>query len=73
VHLQGSTAGKAFDGQKRLFLFAIVMIIVGVLCFATAAWRGFVAVLGQENALRLVCYGAGNELFSGLFGIGGAF
>jgi uncharacterized membrane protein YfcA len=27
----GSTAGKDFDGQKVLFLFAIVMLVVGVL------------------------------------------
>ena len=27
----GSSAGKAFDGQHLLFLFAIVMIVVGVL------------------------------------------
>ena len=28
--LAGSTAGKAFDGHKLLFLFAIVMIVGGV-------------------------------------------
>ena len=27
----GSTAGKAFNGQRLLFLFAIVMILVGIL------------------------------------------
>ena len=27
----GSTAGKSFDGQRLLFLFAIVMIVVGVI------------------------------------------
>ena len=27
----GSTVGKAFDGQKLLFLFALVMIAVGIL------------------------------------------
>jgi len=29
--LLGSTAGKLFNGQRLLFLFAIVMIVVGVL------------------------------------------
>src|SRR3546814_1949729 len=29
--LLGSTAGKAFDGQKLLFLFALLMVVVGVL------------------------------------------
>ena len=32
--LAGSTAGKAFDGQKLLFLFALVMLVVGVLMLA---------------------------------------
>src|SRR3546814_4713041 len=29
--LLGSTAGKAFDGQRLLFLFALLMVVVGVL------------------------------------------
>lgn len=70
----GSTAGKAFDGQKLLFLFAIVMIVVGVLMLRGRGKAGNPAVvLGRENAPKLVGYGAGTGLFSGFFGIGGGF
>ena len=70
----GSTAGKAFDGQKLLFLFAIVMIVVGVLMLRNRRREGNPSVvLGRENAPRLVGYGAGSGLFSGFFGIGGGF
>ena len=69
----GSTAGKAFDGQKLLFLFAIVMIVVGVLMLRHRGREGNPAVmLGRENAPKLVGYGAGTGLFAGFFGIGAA-
>ena len=35
----GSTAGKAFDGQRLLFLFAIVMIVVGILMLRRRGMR----------------------------------
>jgi uncharacterized membrane protein YfcA len=70
----GSTLGKAFDGQKLLFLFALVMIAVGVLMFRGRAHVGDAAVkLGRENAFKLVLFGFGTGLFSGFFGIGGGF
>lgn len=70
----GSTAGKAFDGQKLLFLFAIVMVVVGVLMLRNRRREGDPSVvLGRENAPKLVGYGAGTGLFSGFFGIGGGF
>ena len=70
----GSTAGKAIDGQKLLFLFAIVMIVVGVLMLRNRGRRGDPSVvLGPENAPKLIGYGAGTGLFSGFFGIGGGF
>lgn len=70
----GSTAGKAFDGQKLLFLFAIVMIVVDVLMLRNRRREGDAAVvLARENAPKLVAYGAGTGLFSGFFGIGGGF
>lgn len=72
--LVGSTLGKAFDGQKLLFLFALVMIIVGVLMLRRRSHVGDPDVrLGQENAAKLVLYGLGTGLFSGFFGIGGGF
>jgi hypothetical protein len=72
--LVGSTAGKAFDGQRLLFLFAIVMVVVGVLML-----RGRRAVgdegadLSRRNAPKVVTFGVGTGLFSGFFGIGGGF
>lgn len=32
----GSSAGKAFNGQKLLFLFALIMVLVGVLMLRAA-------------------------------------
>jgi uncharacterized membrane protein YfcA len=70
----GSTLGKSFDGQKLLFLFAIVMIVVGVLMLRGRKREGDPdVVLGRENAPKLVGFGAGTGLFSGFFGIGGGF
>lgn len=70
----GSSLGKAFDGQKILFLFALVMIVVGVLMLRRRNHVGDSGVrLGQENAAKLVLYGLGTGLFSGFFGIGGGF
>lgn len=72
--LIGSTLGKAFDGQKLLFLFALVMIGVGVLMLRRRRHVGDSEVrLGRENAAKLVAFGAGSGLFSGFFGIGGGF
>lgn len=70
----GSTLGKAFDGQKLLFLFALLMIGVGVLMLRRRASFGNPDVkLGRENAGKLVGYGLGAGAFSGFFGIGGGF
>lgn len=70
----GSSAGKAFDGQKLLFLFAIVMVVVGVQMLRARGRAGDPGVaLGPENGPKLVTYGLGTGLFSGFFGIGGGF
>lgn len=70
----GSTLGKNFDGQKLLFLFALVMIAVGILMLKRRGHAGDAGVrLGRENAPKLVAYGLGAGLFSGFFGIGGGF
>ena len=70
----GSTLGKSFDGQKLLFLFALVMIAVGILMLRRRGHAGNDEVkLGRENAPKLVVYGFGAGLFSGFFGIGGGF
>lgn len=70
----GSTAGKAFDGQRLLFLFAIVMIIVGVLMLRRRKQVGIEgAQCTRENAPKVLGYGLGTGAFSGFFGIGGGF
>ncbi|HET9811014.1 MAG TPA: sulfite exporter TauE/SafE family protein [Sphingomicrobium sp.] len=70
----GSTLGKAFDGQKLLFLFALLMIAVGILMLRRRASFGNPDVtLGRENAGKLIGYGLGTGAFSGFFGIGGGF
>ena len=70
----GSTAGKAFDGQRLLFLFAIVMIVVGVLMLLRRNQAGIEdAQCDRENAPKVLGYGLGTGAFSGFFGIGGGF
>lgn len=70
----GSTMGKAFDGQRLLFLFAIVMVIVGVMMLRGRKNLGDPdAVCGRQNALKVSGYGLGTGAFSGFFGIGGGF
>ena len=70
----GSTAGKAFDGQRLLFLFALVMAAVGVLMLRGRAETGNPDVqCNRENAPKVVSYGFGTGVFSGFFGIGGGF
>jgi uncharacterized membrane protein YfcA len=70
----GSTAGKAFDGRKLLFLFAIVMLIVGALMLKSRRNIGQSgAECNRENAPKVLGYGLGTGLFSGFFGIGGGF
>ncbi|CAL1690563.1 putative membrane transporter protein [Brevundimonas subvibrioides] len=70
----GSTVGKAFDGEKLLFLFAIVMVVVGVLMLRG---RGDIgnpgAECNRENAPKVLGFGLGTGVFSGFFGIGGGF
>jgi uncharacterized membrane protein YfcA len=70
----GSSIGKAFDGQKLLFLFALLMIVVGALMLKGRDALGDPNVrLSRENAPRIVGFGAVTGLFSGFFGIGGGF
>ena len=70
----GSTVGKAIDGQKLLFLFAILMLVVGTLMFKG---RGDVgnpgAECNREKAPKVLGFGALTGVFSGFFGIGGGF
>jgi uncharacterized membrane protein YfcA len=70
----GSTAGKAFDGQRLLFLFAIVMVVVGIIMLRARRNLGVDgAGCDRTNAPKVLSYGLGTGLFSGFFGIGGGF
>jgi uncharacterized membrane protein YfcA len=72
--LGGSTLGKNFDGQQLLFLFALLMLVVGALMLRSRNAEGDPHVrLKRENAPRLIAYGLGTGAFSGFFGIGGGF
>ena len=70
----GSTLGKAMDGDKLLFLFAILMLVVGVLMFRGRGNPGIDgATCNREKAPKVLGYGGLTGAFSGFFGIGGGF
>ncbi len=70
----GSTAGMAVDGQKLLFLFALVMIMVGLLMLRRRGRSGNPEVVcDRENSPKVLGFGLGAGMFSGFFGIGGGF
>lgn len=72
--LAGSTLGKAIDGKKLLFLFALAMLLVAALMLrgrSNAAVEG--AVCNRQNAPQVLGYGLGTGGISGFFGIGGGF
>lgn len=70
----GSIAGKTFDGQALLSLFALLMIVVGVLMLRRGEHHGDPHVtFGRHNLAELVGFGFGTGLLSGFFGIGGGF
>ena len=72
--LTGSTVGKAIDGQKLLFLFALLMLGVGVLMLRRRHDPGVEgAACNRHNAPQVLGYGLGTGGFSGFFGIGGGF
>jgi uncharacterized membrane protein YfcA len=70
----GSTLGKAFNGQHLLFLFALLMLVVGALMLRNRGNLGNPEVqCRRENAPKVIAYGSATGLFSGFFGIGGGF
>ncbi len=72
--LAGSTAGKAFDGQRLLFLFALVMVLVGIVMLRGRNAEGISgAECNRENAPKVLGFGLVTGVFSGFFGIGGGF
>ncbi len=70
----GSTVGKAVDGQRLLFVFAIVMFAVGIMMIRRRNHVGTPdADYSRRNAPRLLGFGLSTGVFSGFFGIGGGF
>ena len=66
--LLGSAIGKAIDGQKLLFLFAILMMVVGVLMVRQRGDRGEPgAECSRENAPKVVGFGALTGALAGFF------
>ncbi len=70
--LLGSMLGKAFDGQSLLFLFAILMIVVGALMLRRRTATDEEGD-GRDAPARTSFYGLMTGAFSGFFGIGGGF
>lgn len=72
--LAGSTFGKMVDGNRLLFLFALVMLLVGFLMLKGRGNPGNPgAECNREKAPKVAAYGLGSGIFSGFFGIGGGF
>jgi uncharacterized membrane protein YfcA len=72
--LAGSTLGKATDGQKLLFLFALLMIVVGVTTYRNRGNEGIEGVVcNRDNMPKVMSFGFGTGALSGFFGIGGGF
>lgn len=72
--LIGSTIGKAFDGQRLILLFAILMMVVGALMLRPRKSQGTQAApLTLGTGFRIGGIGVCIGLLSGFFGIGGGF
>ena len=72
--LAGSTLGKAIDGQKLLFLFALLMILVAAAMYRSRGTEGSDSVVcNRDNLGKVLSYGFGTGSLSGFFGIGGGF
>ena len=72
--LAGSSMGKAFDGQKLLFLFALLMLVVAGVMFRGRGNEGIEGVVcNRDNFPKVASFGFGTGVLSGFFGIGGGF
>lgn len=70
----GSMLGKAMDGEKLLFLFAILMLVIGALMFKSRDNPDTIgASCSREKAPKVLAFGGLTGIFSGFFGIGGGF
>jgi len=70
----GSSLGKIVDGERLIFLFALLMIAVGVLMLRPRAELGNAMVtLTRSNTPALIALGFASGALAGFFGIGGGF
>lgn len=73
----GSSLGKVFDGQRLLFLFAILMVVVGVTMLRRGRHPDKASSADEvSTAASVIKFGAAALLvggLSGFFGIGGGF
>lgn len=70
----GSSLGKSVNGEGLLFLFALVMIVVGISMLRGRGSEGDPTVrINKSIAVRLVGIGFLTGAVSGFFGIGGGF
>ncbi len=72
----GSSIGKAFNGQRLLFLFAILMIVVGILMLRRRHASGtivHVERLTMPIVAKVAAMALTVGMLSGFFGIGGGF
>lgn len=72
--LAGSTLGKQVDGQRLLFLFALVMIAVGILMLRRRKIGGLPeTACDRQRAPKVLTIGLASGACSGFFGVGGGF
>lgn len=75
--LAGSTIGKSFDGQRLLFLFAIIMGIIGFLMLRRGRNPAVDLIVTAEPdsafSWKLAGVALAVGVLSGFFGIGGGF
>jgi uncharacterized membrane protein YfcA len=72
--LAGSTLGKAIDGQRLLFLFALLMLAVAASMYRSRKNTGTEGVTcNRDNMPRVLGFGLATGCLSGFFGIGGGF
>ncbi|MDD2861208.1 MAG: sulfite exporter TauE/SafE family protein [Acidiphilium sp.] len=74
----GSTVGKTIDGKQLLFLFAILMIGVGVLMLRNghgedSSSRAVSGRIGFKSVVMIIVTSLAVGALSGFFGIGGGF
>ncbi len=70
----GSSLGKIVDGERLIFLFALLMMAVGVLMLRPRSEIGNPMVtLTRSNTPALIALGFASGALAGFFGIGGGF